>query len=110
MRRGLLRSLRVWGTAALLALGAAAGACTLNPQPLPPSDFSGGGNSQEGDPTGGFGATPKNPPPSPADAGVAADVDGGGTRQDGGGDAEPVPNEAGIDAPVDGSNDVATGG
>lgn len=62
-------------TVVLLALatiaGAAVVACTLNPQPLPPSDFSSAEDSDASADGGRF-----NPTPS-ADAGAgAADADG----------------------------------
>jgi hypothetical protein len=75
-----MRRLRVL-LGASLAAGAAVVACTLNPQPLPPSDF---GSSSEGNDAsadaGQFGVTP----PATADAGGT-----GNDREGGASDAAP---------------------
>jgi hypothetical protein len=91
----------LWAAAVLGLLGAAAWACTLNPQPLPPESaaaepgaYDAGGSDSSalgrGDGTGG-GTLDSSPPPSP-DAGSDAPQGGGndagdGGDGDGGGDA-----------------------
>ena len=90
---------------ALLAGLAAAGAfaaCTLNPQPLPPSDDNssfGAGDASTRTDSGSFGNDPETPAPS-QDAGAPLPTDGdGGTGGDGGdGDAGSDGGDAGPDA------------
>jgi hypothetical protein len=76
-----MRRLRLLLGASLTATAAVV-ACTLNPQPLPPSDFSPGYASDDASAKDGgqFGVTP----PTPADAGTA-----GNDREGGASDAAP---------------------
>jgi hypothetical protein len=80
-----------------LAAGAAVVACTLNPQPLPPSDFgsSNDGSDASAQDGGQFGVTP----PSGTDAGAA-----GNDREGGASDAAPDADAGEGDA---GSGDAA---
>ena len=91
---------------ALLAGLAAAGAfaaCTLNPQPLPPSDENssfGGGDASARTDSGSFANDPETPAPS-QDASAPPPTDGdGGTGGEGGdgGDAGSDGGDAGSDA------------
>jgi hypothetical protein len=82
-----------------LAAGAAVVACTLNPQPLPPSDF---GSSNDGSDAsadaGQFGVTP----PATADAGGT-----GNDREGGASDAAPDADAGEGDAGDAGAGDAA---
>ena len=91
--RGVRPVTRARAIAALAALACIATfvACTLNPQPLPPSDFNGesAGDSDAGSKadSSGFGATPEGPAEDAGTTTPTADSDGGdegGDRADGG--------------------------
>jgi hypothetical protein len=92
-RRAIL--LGIAATSALVAL--LVGACTLNPQPLPPEAFSGesdasskadAGARSDGTGAGGFNDADSSPPPGPQDGGDAA-------------------TDASVDAPLDAPSDGA---
>jgi hypothetical protein len=83
-----------------LAAGAAVVACTLNPQPLPPSELSPsyGGDDASAKDGGQLGVTP----PAASDAGATGDDHDGGAS-----DAAPSPDAGGGDA---GEGDAAADG
>jgi hypothetical protein len=85
------------GLLTFLTVGAFA-ACTLNPQPLPPSDERA---AAEDPPGGGFGASDSGSPAPNADSDAAP-----GTK-DASADA---PTDAAIDAPADAPSDGPTDG
>ena len=87
-----MRARHVALLAAFVATAAIA-ACTLNPQPLPPSDFSGrdSADASAAKDSGSFSTDPETPPTADAGATNANDEAGtdGGDASDDGGDAGP---------------------
>lgn len=111
----MLRTFLLWTAAASLAT-----ACSLNPQPLPPSPFGGSGSAAPGDNVDGgaredaagvdasFGHADAggdaNPPPTGAGDGSVTIPDGSGPMSDGPVDAEtdsPLSDATSPDAPAD---------
>lgn len=68
-----LRAVLVLGVSAATA---ALGACTLNPQPLPPAEFSSAADVEAGASSDGGRVTPGTPQSDAGDAGDAGDADG----------------------------------